>query len=140
MGKTCIQCGAKIGFFQKPVDGIYCSMQCSSAAQTEIAQTEKKAAVVRAEQERTAAVVAEQKEARLAGEQAKERQLVTCPKCGQGWAVGADAAGLARGECKKCGYSTTFVDITTCPSCNGDTLVMESPGVGRCPRCKYRQG
>ena len=37
MAKTCIQCGAKMGMFQKPVEGIYCSLECSAKAQKELA-------------------------------------------------------------------------------------------------------
>jgi len=140
MSKTCIQCGKKLGFFQKSVDEIYCSMECSAAAQREIAQTEQKAAVARAEQERTVAVRAEKDAAQRADDQAKARRRASCPKCGHDWSVMAGSGTTSRGECKNCGFAASFVDITSCPSCNGDTLVIESGALARCPRCKYRQG
>jgi len=141
MGKTCIQCGKKIGVFQKAVDGIYCSLECSAAAQRQIAETERKAAEQRVVQERIAAEQAEEAAARRAEQQADAKARSTCPKCGAPWSYspGAGPAGQDTGSCSRCGFSASFVAIDKCPSCGGTTLVVESTTSARCPRCKSRR-
>jgi hypothetical protein len=141
MAKTCIQCGKKMGMFQKAVDGIYCSLECSSAAQKEIAETERRAAVQRAEQEKVAASRAAADAAKRAEEQALAKALTGCPKCGAAWKFQPRAGepGYA-GQCPKCGLAATFLGVEKCPSCDGMTLLVESATTSRCPRCKYRQG
>ena len=141
MAKTCIQCGKKMGMFQKAVDGIYCSLPCSAAAQKEIVETERKAAVVRGENLRLAEEKAKDEAARRAEEQATAKRRGLCPKCGAPWNYvpkgGAD--GLDSGSCPKCAFSASFKAIDKCPSCDGMTLVVESDATARCPRCKYRR-
>ena len=141
MAKTCIQCGAKIGMFQKAVDGIYCSLDCSAKAQKEMAAAEAKAVVVRAEAHRRADQEAKDAAARRAEEQAAVKTRATCPKCGAAWTYkfkgGAD--GKDTGSCPRCAFAASFIDIERCPSCGGTTLVVESASSARCPRCKYRR-
>jgi hypothetical protein len=141
MGKTCIQCGKKLGMFQKPVDEIYCSLACSAAAQDQIAETERKAALVRAENLRVAEEKAKEEAARRAQEQATAKRRTLCPKCGAPWNVvpKGGAGGADAGSCPKCAFSASFQAIDKCPSCDGMTLVVESDAVARCPRCKYRR-
>ena len=141
MAKTCIQCGKKIGMFQKAVDGIYCSLDCSAAAQKQIAETERKAVIQRAENLRLADEKAKQDAARRAEQQADLKRRGQCPKCGAPWKFGPEgAAGDSfAGACPKCSFSATFKSIDKCPSCDGMTLVVESDTVARCPRCKYRR-
>lgn len=141
MAKTCIQCGKKIGMFQKAVDGIYCSLECSAAAQQEIAETDRQASIQRAEQEKRAAERAAESAAKLAEQQALAKALAGCPKCGSAWAIRprTGEAGYA-GQCSKCGLDTSFLGVEKCPSCDGMTLLTESATSARCPRCKYRRG
>jgi hypothetical protein len=141
MAKTCIQCNTKIGMFQKAVDGIYCSLECSAKAQKEMAEAESKAQVVRAEALRRAEREAKEAAERKVEAQAAAKTLTLCPKCGGPWSHqptgGAD--GKHAGSCPRCAYSVRFIDIEKCPSCSGMSLVVESAASARCPRCKYRR-
>jgi hypothetical protein len=141
MGKTCIQCGTKIGVFQKAVDGIYCSLECSAKAQKEMAEAEAQRQVQRAEAQKRAAEEAKVAAARKADEQAATKTRGLCPKCGAPWTYQpkAGVAGVYAGTCTRCAYSVNFVDIEKCPSCSGMSLVVESATSARCPRCKYRR-
>jgi membrane protease subunit (stomatin/prohibitin family) len=138
MAKTCIQCGKKIGMFQKAVDGIYCSLDCQAVAQAEIVKAEQVAAVQRAEAQKQAEAAAEQAAAQYAEEQAAAKLLQTCPKCGVAWSYAPGPP--HRGRCDSCGFSAEFTAIEACPSCSGTHFVVASDGTGRCPRCKYRSG
>ena len=136
MSKTCIQCGKKIGLFQKAVEGIYCSLDCQGTAQTEIVKAEQARAVQRVEADKQAAADAEEAAAKYAEEQAAQKLLETCPKCG---AACAFAPGPPhRGKCSAFGFSAEFGAIDTCPGCSGKTLVVAPDGSSRCPRCKHR--
>jgi hypothetical protein len=141
MGKTCIQCGTKIGMFQKAVDGIYCSLECSAKAQKELAEAEAKAQVARAEAHKRAAEQAKVAAERQADEQAAAKTRSLCPKCGAPWICQPKAGpgGANVGNCTRCAYSVSFIDIQKCPSCSGMSLVVESATNARCPRCKYRR-
>jgi nucleoid-associated protein YgaU len=141
MAKTCIQCGTKIGMFQKAVDGIYCSLECSAKAQKEIAEAEAKRTVQRAEAEKRAAEEAKAAAVRKADEKAAAKTRGLCPKCGAPWTYqpAPDASGMYAGNCTRCAYSVTFLDVEKCPSCSGMSLVVESATSARCPRCKYRR-
>jgi len=140
MAKTCIQCGKKIGMFQKAIDGIYCSLECQGQAQMQIVETERKAAEARAEAQRQAEQAAEQAAVQQAADEAAAKLLRTCPKCGAAWqyAAGAGAGGLDAGRCDKCGFTAQFKRIDSCPSCSGETLVVAADDSGHCPRCYYR--
>ena len=141
MAKTCIQCGTKIGMFQKAVDGLYCSLECAAKGQKELAEVEAKAVVQRAEAHKRAAEQAKAAAERRADEQAAAKTLSMCPKCGAPWSYrpqgGVD--GAHAGSCSRCSYSVSFTDIQKCPSCGGMSLVVESASSARCPRCKYRR-
>ncbi len=135
MAKTCVQCGAKIGFFQKAVDGVYCSADCSATAQQEMADNQRKADELRAEAEREAANQA-------AEEQAERERYQACPKCGKPWQLerAAAAGGAHAGQCASCGFSAELVGVEPCPSCRSLSFVIGADGSARCPRCKHRRG
>lgn len=141
MGKSCIQCGKKIGMFQKAVDEIYCSLDCAAVAQKEIAEKDRQAQVQRVEAQRLADEQAEQDEARRVEELAAEKLLRTCPKCGSDWAFrpATDPGGVNAGQCSSCAFTAEFTAIEKCPSCAGVTLVQTPTEGAYCPRCKYRQ-
>jgi sRNA-binding protein len=141
MAKTCIQCGAKMGMFQKPVEGIYCSLECAAKAQKELAETEAKTKVQREEAHKRATEEAKIAAVRRAEEQAAAKTRTLCPKCGAPWTCKPKGGpeGTDAGNCPRCAYSVNFIDIQKCPSCSGMSLVVESPTIARCPRCKYRK-
>jgi hypothetical protein len=141
MAKVCIQCEKKIGFFQTPIDGVYCSYKCRDAARREIAENDRRsqermsAARVRAEEE------ARESQRRAELEQAHARVLASCPKCGSEWAYvhSGGPGGAHTGDCARCGFSADFTAIEKCPVCTAASLVVAPDGDARCPRCKYRR-
>jgi hypothetical protein len=118
------------------VDGIYCSLDCQGVAQTEIIKAEQARAVQRAEADKQAEADAQVAAAKYAEEQAAQKLLETCPKCGASWAYAPGPPHT--GNCSACGFGSEFTAIDSCPGCSGKTLVVAPDGTSRCPRCKHR--
>lgn len=142
MGKVCIQCNKKIGFFSKPIEGVYCNYDCrnESRAETERLQREtRELAEAAARQAEEAESARRQSEA---VSKAAAEQRSRCPKCSDSWSYvqGGGALGVDVGDCPKCGFSAEFVSIDSCPHCHSQSLVVQSDHSARCPRCKYREG
>jgi hypothetical protein len=135
MAKVCIQCDKKLGMFQKPVDGIYCSVACRDGAKAQIVENERRS------QERI--VEAERASQRHVQEQAvaaaQAARLGTCPKCSKQWSVTDVGGSEHKGECPSCSFSASFVDIEHCKTCRGPSMIVAADGSGKCPRCKSRK-
>ncbi len=142
MGKVCIQCNTKIGFFKSPIEGVYCTYDCRNDARREMEDNQRKsreleiAAKRHAEEERAESRRSEQLS------QAAQAKKSACPKCSEAWSYvqGGGAMGLDVGDCIKCGFSAEFLGIERCPHCHCESLVMQSDDSAKCPRCKYRHG
>lgn len=140
MSKVCVQCDKKIGFFKTPVEGIYCSAECQTAAKRDIEENQRRAAE-RLEEEQRAAREAEERAAAEAERISVELAVKSaCPKCSTAWKYerAAGAEGLDHGECSKCGFSASFSAIESCPTCTSMSFVV-GPDGARCPRCKTRR-
>jgi len=140
MAKVCVQCDKKIGFFKSPVEGIYCSTECQTAAKRDIEENQRRAEERLVEEERSAREAEERAAAeaeRISVELAVKNQ---CPKCGTTWKYEprSEPEALDHGECSKCGFTASFSDIERCPTCTGMSLVVGADGA-RCPRCKTRR-
>ncbi len=137
MAKVCIQCDKKIGLFQKPLDGIYCSETCRDAAKAQIVEHERRSAELVVESQRAA----EQQARQSAAAEAEASRRQSCAKCGKPWTYvqGGGPEGTNSGQCPTCGFSATFIDIETCPTCTGFSLLVAADKTARCPRCKWRR-
>src|SRR6185295_11467574 len=136
MAKVCIQCEKKIGFFQTPIEGVYCSYKCRDAARRDVVENDRRskerieAQKVRAEEE------ARDSQRRADAEKASAKVLATCPKCSSEWAYvrSGGPSGADTGDCARCGFAVDFTAIEKCPVCTASSLVVAPDGDARCPR------
>jgi hypothetical protein len=137
MAKVCIQCDKKLGMFQKPVDSVYCSTTCRDAAKAQIVEHER----ISAERVQEAERISQELVQKQAAQAADAARRGTCPKCSKAWTyvAGGGPGGSHRGDCPACGFSATFVEIETCKTCRGFSMIMETEKTGRCPRCKSKR-
>ena len=141
MAKVCIQCEKKLGFFQTPIESVYCSYKCRDAARVDLAENDRRshdrilAAQRRAEDE------AKESQRRSELERAQQKALASCPKCSSEWAYvkSGGPAGVDTGDCARCGFAADFTTIEKCPVCAATSLVVAPDGEARCPRCKFRK-
>lgn len=150
--RRCVHCDRKIGFLKRPVDGLFCSVECSESALAEAREREyqralwEEAEFERAQAERRAAERErlEQEAARLRGTSdvvlRPDLDQAPCPKCGDSWRLsrGGGKFGRDRGECPGCGFQAEFLSVEQCHNCRCHSLVVESEDDARCPRCKSR--
>lgn len=135
MAKVCIQCDKKLGMFQKPIDGIYCSDTCRDAAKAQIVDNERRSQERIVEAERISQELVHKQAAAVA----TAAKLATCPKCTKPWKMSEAGGKNHKGECSQCGFSITFADVENCPTCRGPSMVVDADGSGKCPRCKSRR-
>ena len=136
----CVHCEKKIGLFKKPIEGIYCSADCSNAARVEQARQAKEAEQRALEQARLDSEAdGERAHSGVIAKAAREL-LGQCPKCSHDWKYvpGAGSAGLDVGECGHCGFTAEFLAIEACENCRTPSMVVRSEHDARCPKCKSR--
>jgi hypothetical protein len=150
--RRCLHCDRKIGFLRKPVDGVFCSIDCHDRAIYEAREREYQRAIEEeAALERDDALYRAEERERLENEAARLRATsdvvlrpdldqAPCPKCGDKWRLirGGGSFGRDRGHCPSCGFHSEFLSIEHCENCRCTSLVVESDDDARCPRCKSR--
>lgn len=140
MSKSCVHCEKKIGFFQTPIEGAYCSYDCRNAARDALLESQRQSHERIVEAQRRVAQAAAESARQIAVSKAEAQLRGRCPKCSEPWAFvnAGSSSGTFTGKCSKCLFTAEFVKIDPCPVCKCQSLVFAANGDARCPRCKYR--